>query len=165
MFRFQFLGPRDAHRVKIQVDLGLEQVSRSCSTSRVLKITYFCHYVPWTKIPDDMKRFLDYQNQVRKYILYVLIIWLLKKKLNYFLFFRLRRSTPSWRPLTSPLSLSGPAFSPSASSPSTSRTSLPTLDPVPEPPQLPLLVVLPLQPPLPPKRWDIYSISVKQNSY
>merc|ERR1712166_407585 len=46
-----------------------------------------------------------------------------------------------------PLSLSGPAFSPSASSPSTSRTSLPTLDPVPEPPQLPpLLVVLPLRP-------------------
>merc|ERR1712161_71043 len=57
------------------------------------------------------------------------------------------------RPLTSPLSLSGPAFSPSASSPSTSRTSLPTLDPVPEPPQLPLLVVLPLQPPqLPPSK-------------
>merc|ERR1711971_673518 len=55
------------------------------------------------------------------------------------------------RPLTSPLSLSGPAFSPSASSPSTSRTSLPTSDPVPEPPQLPLLVVLPLRPP-PPKR-------------
>merc|ERR1740129_2504585 len=55
-------------------------------------------------------------------------------------------------PLTSPLSLSGPAFSPSASSPSTSRTSLPTLDPVPEPPQLPLPVVLPLQPPLLPKR-------------
>merc|ERR1712161_93486 len=56
--------------------------------------------------------------------------------------------------LTSPLSLSGPAFSPSASSPSTSRTSLPTLDPVPEPPQLPLPVVLPLQPPplLPSKR-------------
>merc|ERR1719491_2127439 len=55
---------------------------------------------------------------------------------------------------TSSLSLSGPAFSPSASSPSTSRTSLPTLDPVPEPPQLPLLlVVLPLQPPpLPSKR-------------
>merc|ERR1711971_1528355 len=56
------------------------------------------------------------------------------------------------RPLTSPLSLSGPAFSPSAPSPSTSRTSLPTLDPVPKPPQLPLSVVLPLQPPLPPKR-------------
>merc|ERR1712238_614241 len=58
------------------------------------------------------------------------------------------------RPLTSRLSLSGPAFSPSASSPSTSRTSLPTLDPVPEPPQLPPLVVLPLQPPplLPSKR-------------
>merc|ERR1711971_775064 len=56
------------------------------------------------------------------------------------------------RPLTSPLSLSGPAFSPSASSPSTSRTSLPTLDPVPELPQLLLLVVLPLRPPLPPKR-------------
>merc|ERR1719491_2767631 len=54
---------------------------------------------------------------------------------------------------TSSLSLSGPAFSPSASSPSTSRTSLPTLDPVPELPQLPLLVVLPLQPPpLPLKR-------------
>merc|ERR1711971_1210623 len=51
------------------------------------------------------------------------------------------------RPLTSPLSLSGPAFSPSASSPSTSRTSLPTLDPVPELPQLLLLVVLPLRPP------------------
>merc|ERR550532_72128 len=65
---------------------------------------------------------------------------------------QLRRSTPSWRPLTSLLSLSGPAFSPSASSPSTSRTLLPTLDPVPEPPQLPLLVVLPLQPPLPSKR-------------
>merc|ERR1712127_160829 len=42
---------------------------------------------------------------------------------------------------------------PSASSPSTSRTSLPTLDPVPEPPQLPpLLVVLPLRPPLLSKR-------------
>merc|ERR1719410_1657838 len=39
-----------------------------------------------------------------------------------------RRSLPSWRPPTSPWSLSGLAFSPSASSPSTSRISSPTSD-------------------------------------
>ena len=38
MLHCQFWGPWDAHRVKIQVDQGLEQVSRSCSTSRVLKL-------------------------------------------------------------------------------------------------------------------------------
>ena len=35
---FQFSGPSDAHRVKIQVDQDLWKVSRSCSTSRVLKL-------------------------------------------------------------------------------------------------------------------------------
>ena len=28
------------------------------------KITYFCHYIPWTKIPDDMKKSKDKYNSI-----------------------------------------------------------------------------------------------------
>ena len=58
MLHFPFLSPCDTHRVKIQVDQGLRQVSRSCSSDVQPLEMCFRHYVPWTKIPDDMKRFI-----------------------------------------------------------------------------------------------------------
>ena len=65
---FQFLGPWDAHSVKIQVNKVLwhspdhvQPLQRpQIINSNHQKIMYFFrHYVPLTKISDDMNKFLD----------------------------------------------------------------------------------------------------------
>ena len=65
MLHFQFLGPWDAHRLKIQVDQGLWQVSRSCSTPiessnyqfESSKNNVLLLLRPMDENPDDMNKF------------------------------------------------------------------------------------------------------------
>ena len=61
MTHFQYLGPWDTHRVKIQRSLTSLQTMFNHWSPQILnlnhqKITYFCHYIPWSKIPEDMKK-------------------------------------------------------------------------------------------------------------
>ena len=97
MLHFQFSSFWDAHRVKMQVDQGLWQVSRSCSQIINLnrqKITYFRHYVPWTKIPDDMNKSFAakklfctpalVETLARNLLLYITLIKSLLLKFQYF---------------------------------------------------------------------------------
>ena len=66
MLHFQILGPCDVHRVKIQVDQGFDKspdhfqpLEPSNCNFETLNITYFCHFIPWRKIPEDMNKSVD----------------------------------------------------------------------------------------------------------